>query len=206
MDIAAFAVACLAVLLSAVSIGWQVFTWRRAQRFDVRLDLENPGVGIGGGRYPLHAIATNRGGTTEWVEALSVEASYDREINKKMTFFSPELVRNPSRSRELAPRQRFSSEFNLLSGLIGGGGLPVEVRATIRLSSGREVSSSAYRPNPEWAKNALEPQAAGLELPEDAFEDYFPTGPHRMCPDCRTEIPSDARVCAACGHRLQGSE
>jgi hypothetical protein len=203
MDVAAFVVACVAAMISAASIGWQIYTWRRAHRFDVHLQVECRGVGFGGGRYPLHVVVTNHGGTTEWIDSVLIQASYDRDINKKMTFYAPELVRNPARDRELAPRQRFESEFNLLSGLIGGGGLPKEVRATVHFASGRQEFSAPYQPNPEWAENALEPRTSGVDLPEGAFADYFPSGPFQLCPDCRSEIPSDARVCAACGFRFE---
>lgn len=203
MEVAALAVGCVAITLSAISVGWQMFTWRRERRFDVRLTVEQDGVGVGGRRYPVRVVATNHGGTTEWINRLWIDATYDRVVNRKLTFYAPELVQNPRRDRELPPRQRFESEYNLLSGLIGGGGLPKEIVARAKFASGREVSSAAFQPQESLAATALEPPLEGLELPGGATADYFPKGPEVICPDCKSEIPSDARVCAACGFQFE---
>lgn len=169
---------------------------------------ENP-VPIGGGRYPVTVVATNAGGTVEWVEQIALEATYERELNRRLIFNSPELVRNPSMDRELRPRNRFESEFNLLSAQIGGGQLPVSVEAVISLASGKKVRSQAVRPIPEWAAGAREPDpvadvnALVSLLPPGWDADYYPAGPLALCPDCKAEIPVDARVCRFCGFRIE---
>jgi hypothetical protein len=203
VGIAAFVIGCIAVGLSLLSLAWQVFIWRRERRFamDIRIVVQGPG--IGSQRYPIQVVATNAGGTTEWVENVELLAKYDREVNKSIRFFSPELTRNPSMDRHLPPGKRFESEFNLLSAFIGGGKLPYEVIAKAMFASGREISSEPYRPDPEWAKMAREDDPVrDLKLPEGVMDDYYPAGPHRICPDCKSEIPSDAAVCRFCGFRL----
>jgi hypothetical protein len=203
MEIAAFAVGCLAVGLASLSLGWQVFTWRRERRFAVTAVIRSEGVGLGSRRYAARVVVTNEGGTVEWIEQVALHANYEREINRRMYFNSPELVRNPSLNRELPPRKRFESEFNLVSGQIGGGGLPKEVVAVISFASSREVRSEPFRPDRAQADAAFkDAPVADLRLSEAAIEDYLPVGPHAICPDCRSEIPSDARICRFCGFRL----
>jgi hypothetical protein len=204
MDTAAFAVGCLAVALASLSLGWQVFTWIRERRFAASATIRSEGSGFGSRRYPIRVVVTNRGGTLEWVEQIALHANYDREINRRMYFNSPELVRNPGMDRELPPRKRFESEFNLVSRQIGGGGLPTDVTAVVSFASGREVRSQLFRPDPQQAAAAFEDDPVkGITLPEGAIDDYFPVGPHAICSDCRSEIPVDARVCKFCGYRIE---
>lgn len=203
MEIAAFAVGCLAVALASLSLGWQVFTWKRERRFAASAVVQSEGAGVGSRRYPIRVVITNRGGTVEWVKQIALHANYDREINKRMYFNSPELVRNPSMDRELPPRKRFESEFNLVSGQIGGGGLPTDVTAVVSFASGQEIRSKPFRPEQLQADAAFEDNPLeGFVLREGATDDYFPAGPHAICPDCRSEIPVDARVCKFCGHYI----
>lgn len=203
MEVAAFIVGCFAIGLSAVSVGWQIFTWRRERRFAVRASIVDVGAAIGGGRYPIRVVVSNDGGTREWVSDVRIEATYDRDINRRMFFHSPELVRNPSLDRDLPPRRRFESEFNLLSGLIGGGELPIEIVAVVELMSGRKIRSAAFKPDQEIAANARrEDPVQDLKIGDRDLDDYFPQGPHSICADCKSEIPSDARVCRFCGFRI----
>jgi hypothetical protein len=201
MEVAAFVVGCFAIALSALSIGWQVFTWRRERRFAVRATITFEGASLGGGRYPIRVAASNQGGTHEWIASITVEAEYDRQLNRRMFFSSPELVLNPGRDRELKPRQVFESEFNLLSQMIGGGGLPTKVVGVVELASGRRVTSKPYLPSPKQAEKAMEPKSEFSEG-DDYLDGYFPMGPHSVCPDCKSEIPSDARVCRYCQFRI----
>lgn len=203
MEVAAFIVGCFAIGLSAVSVGWQIFTWRRERRFAVRASIVHVGAAVGGGRYPIRVVVSNDGGTREWVGDVQIEATYERDNNRRMFFHSPELVRNPSLDRDLPPRQRFESEFNLLSRLIGGGGLPVEIVAVVELMSGRKIRSEVFKPNPKIAADAQgEDQVKELRIGDRVLDDYFPQGPHSICADCKSEIPSDARVCRFCGFRI----
>jgi uncharacterized protein UPF0547 len=209
MQIAAFAVACFAAGLALLSLAWQVYSWRRERRFAMAVRIRSEGVALGGGRYPVTVVATNEGGTTEWVEQIALKATYERELNRRITFNSPELVRNPSINRELRPRNRFESEFNLLSAQIGGGGLPISIVAVASFASGRETCSQIFKPDPKQARAAHEPDPVAdlnaqlADFPTGWYEDYFPTGPFAVCPDCKTEIPVDARVCRYCGHRTE---
>jgi hypothetical protein len=161
------------------------------------------GAALGGDRYPIRVVVSNEGGTREWVGDVKIEATYDRDINRRMFFHSPELVRNPSLDRDLSPRRKFESEFNLLSRMIAGGGLPIEIVAVAELSSGREIRSKAFKPDPEIAAEALgEDPVENLKVGDPSLDDYFPQGPHSICADCKSEIPSDARVCKFCGFRI----
>ena len=203
IEVAAFMIGCFAIALSAVSVSWQIFTWKRERRFAVGASIISEGPAFGGGRYPIRVAASNEGGTREWVDGIKIEATYDRDINRRMFFNSPELVRNPSLDRDLPPRRRFESEFNLLSRLIAGGGLPIEIVAVVELTSGREVRSKVFKPDPTIAAEALgEDPVEDLKIEGRVWDDYFPQGPHSICADCKSEIPSDARVCKFCGFRI----
>jgi hypothetical protein len=209
MQVAAFAVASYAAMLALLSLGWQVYSWKAERRFRVELTIREDPVPIGCGRYPITVVATNAGGTVEWVEQIALEANYERELNRRLIFYSPELLRSPSMDRELRPRNRFESEFNLLSAHIGGGQLPVSVEAVISLASGRTARSQAVRPIPEWAEGARESDPVAdindlvRRLPPGWDADYYPAGPFALCPDCKGEIPVDARVCRFCGFRIE---
>jgi hypothetical protein len=209
MEVAAFAVACVAAGLALSSLAWQVYSWKAERRFAVTVHIRAEPVPIGGGRYPVTVVAMNEGGTVEWVEQISLEATYERELNRRMIFNSPELVRNPGMDRELRPRNRFESEFNLLSPQIGGGQLPATITAVAYLTSGHTVRSQTVRPRSDWAKGAHEPDPVAdvnaelaAFLPPGWDEDYYPAGPFALCPDCKAEIPVDARVCRFCGFRI----
>jgi hypothetical protein len=211
MQIAAFAVGCLAAVLALMSLAWQVYSWRTERRFSVTMTIRDEKAGFGTNRYSIRTVATNEGGTTEWVEQVSLHATYDRELNRSLIHYSPELVRSPSMDRELRPRNRFESEFNLLSAQIGGGGIPISVVAVASFASGREVRSEPLTPSPSYAEAAREPNpvadvnAVMAQLPEGWNDDYFPSGPFGLCPDCKTEIPVDARVCRFCGFRIESA-
>ena len=209
MQIAAFAVGCVAAVLALMSLAWQVYSWRTERRFAVTMTIRDEMAAIGSNRYSIRAVATNEGGTIEWVEQVTLHATYDRELNRSLIHYSPELVRNPSMDRELRPRNRFESEFNLLSVQISAGGLPTKVVAVASFASGREVRSAPFHPSPSHAAGAREPDpvadvnAAMSPLPEGWNDDYFPVGPFAVCPDCRAEVPVDARVCRFCGFRIE---
>jgi hypothetical protein len=204
MQVAAFTIGCVALLLSIGSLTWQVYSWRQDRRFDVRLEIDFPSVPIGGRRYDLTVVVANCGRTDEAIEELILTATYDREINRKLNFYSPELVADPAVDRRLTPDRSFRSTFNLMSGLIGGRGdpsdFPTEVLAVVGLQSGRQVFSEPYKPPKDLRDHALEDPPSGLSIPSNQLDDYFPQGPRRPCPDCRTAIPSDARVCRYCGY------
>jgi hypothetical protein len=209
LQAAALAVACIAAVLALMSLAWQVYSWWAERRFAVTMTIRDAIAALGSNRYSIRAAATNEGGTTEWVEDVTLRATYDRELNSSLIHYSPELVRNPSMDRELRPRNRFESEFNLLSVQISGGGLPTKIVAAVTFASGRRVESEPFYPSPSHAEAAREPDpvadvnALMAQLPDGWNDDYFPVGPFAVCPDCKTEIPVDARVCRFCGFRIE---
>jgi hypothetical protein len=202
MDVAALVIACIAIGLSALSVSWQIYTWRRERRFDVRVRIVFEGASLGTRRYPIRVVVSNHGGTDEAIERLWIKATFDHPGRDPLNFYAPELVRNPSRDRSLPPRRRFESHFNLLAVLIGATHFPTRVEAFVELESGRQASSEPYETNQSAKDHALEAPPEGLDLPEGVLDDYFPEGPFQICPDCKSEIPVDARVCRACGYRF----
>jgi hypothetical protein len=210
MQVAAFTIGCVAFLLSIGSLTWQIYSWRQDRRFDVRLEIGFPIVPLGERRYDMTVVVSNRGRTDEALQELRLVAMYDREFNRKLTFYSPELIADPATDRQLPPNRSFSSTFNLMSKLIGGRGnpedFPTEVIGVAELQSGRQVFSEPYQPPTDLRDHALEDPPAHLSIPSRHLDDYFPQGPRRPCPDCRTAIPSDARVCRYCGHEIYASE
>jgi hypothetical protein len=203
MEVAAFAVGCVAILLSGTSLGWQVYTWLRDRRFDIRARVVYDGATVGGRRYPITVVVTNHGGTEEAIEQLWINVTYDDEDPHTTNFYAPELVRHPSRDRSLPPGRRFRSQFNLLSRTISGRAFPKRVVAQAELESRRQIVAEPYLTSESIWASALEDKPLVFEVPED--DDYFPEGPTQPCPDCKSEIPSDARVCRYCGYRYSGS-
>ena len=63
-------IGCVALLLSAVGLCWQVWSWRADRRFDVTARIESPMVSVGSGKYEINVIVENHGGTNEAVHEM----------------------------------------------------------------------------------------------------------------------------------------
>jgi hypothetical protein len=69
---AEFWMALAALVVSTVSLGWNAYTWLRAERSDVRVKARHDGVVVASGSYVLTVVVTNHGSKAERVERVGL--------------------------------------------------------------------------------------------------------------------------------------
>src|SRR5215217_4088968 len=71
MEVAAFVVGCVALLLSLFHAAWQVGTWRHAHGFNVQVPIKPEWVVVASGKYEITVVVENRGATSEAVQEIA---------------------------------------------------------------------------------------------------------------------------------------
>jgi hypothetical protein len=154
VEIAAFVIGSVALVLSLVSFGWQVFTWRHERRFDVRVRIESELVPVAEGKYPITVVIENHGATVEAVQEVWLLYAEHYDLDKEP---DPVRVRPPSlqdtTGEPLPPRRNVRRTYDLLGGTYAP--FPNELTAVALLESGERVVSKRYKTRENSRRVAL---------------------------------------------------
>jgi hypothetical protein len=135
MEVAAFVIGCVAFVLSVVSLGWQMFVWRHAHKFNVRVRISSELIEPGSGKLDATVMVENLGRTDEAVQTISLlyhasqggvgSVTWDRDL-----------------SLELPPRRNVRKTYDLLAPRFMS--LPITVTAHVMLETGKTVQSEPF--------------------------------------------------------------
>lgn len=123
------------------SIAWQIYTWKHAQRFDVRVRIESTPTVLGGGKYEIVVVVENLGATDEAVR--SIVLRYAEHAPAEGGLRHPSL-HDPNFDRQsgaLPPRHHVRRTYDLL-GVRFLSVIPTRVTAYAQLESGAEWIAS----------------------------------------------------------------
>jgi hypothetical protein len=142
MGTASFVIGCVAFVLSAFSVAWQVFTWQHERRFDVRVRVGSEMHRLGCGEYIVNVVVENHGETTEALQEMSLLTGHD-DIGEDSSYFQSGSTWDRGATGELPPRRNLRFTYDLLASRYTA--FPDEVVAVATLESGEVVRSEPYR-------------------------------------------------------------
>jgi hypothetical protein len=170
VDVASFVIACTALALSLIGLGWQIFTWRRGRRFDIRVRIDAPMHAVGSGIYEVVVVIENHGEREEAVD--SVALLYSEPEQRDGMPGPGDLWAGPGSSLwdrhargELPPRRNLRFTYDLLAGRFTP--FPAEVVAVASLETGEVVRSAPYT----TSLQSLSLVMAGRERPKAADDE-----------------------------------
>lgn len=150
MEIAAFIIGCVALGLSLIGLGWQIWTWFEDRKFKVTVELESLVFAPHSGEYPVTVVARNLGRTDEAVRQIWLHfAGALREDPAAPQ--RPASFQDGNPPRALPPRKEVRKTYNLLDEKFMGC-VPAEVTAVVVLESGEQAHSGAMSVDPAMLK------------------------------------------------------
>ena len=140
MEVAGFVIGCVALVVALGGLGWQVYTWRHAHRFDVRASVEPEMIPIAEKRYEVTVVIRNMGSTEEAVENVALLYSHHHpEVPKDGVVLGPPSLMD-RRGAPLPPRRNVRRTYDLLGSRFMEH-FPEEVTAVVTLESGKRIVS-----------------------------------------------------------------
>lgn len=142
MEVAGFAIGCIALVVALGGLGWQIYTWRHAHRFDVRVSIEPEMIPVGQKRYEVTVVVRNMGSTEEAVESVALLYSHHHpEVPEDGVVLGlPSLL--DRKGEPLPPRRNVRRTYDLLGSQFIEH-FPEEVTAVVTLESGKRIVSEA---------------------------------------------------------------
>jgi hypothetical protein len=65
VEVAGFVIGCVALVIALGGLGWQIYTWRHAHRFDVRIRIDPDLIPLAKKQYEVTVVVQNLGSTEE---------------------------------------------------------------------------------------------------------------------------------------------
>jgi hypothetical protein len=140
VEVAGFVIGCVALLVALGGLGWQVYTWRHAHRFDVRASVEPEMIRVGQKSYEVTVVVRNMGSTEEAVESVALLYSHHHpEVPKDAVVLGPPSLMD-RKGEPLPPRRNVRRTYDLLGSRFIEH-FPEEVTAAVTLESGKRIVS-----------------------------------------------------------------
>jgi hypothetical protein len=151
VEVAAFVIGCVALGLSGLTLGWQVYTWTRDRRFDVRAVIKSDLIPVGEGRYEVAVEVTNHGRTHEALSEIWLQYSEHGPLDPDDLI--PSVRDRNLPETDLPPRRRVRRTYDLLASRFAP--FPTEVVAHVWLQSGDRVVSPPFQTDERGRSVAL---------------------------------------------------
>jgi hypothetical protein len=140
VEVAGLIIGCIALVVALGGLGWQVYTWRHAHRFDVRVRIEPELIPLAEKRYEVTVVVQNLGSTEEAVDSVALLYSHDfAEVPRDGVVLGPPSLLD--RNGEPLPRRRNVRRTYDLLGARFMEYFPEQVTAVVTLESGERIVS-----------------------------------------------------------------
>jgi hypothetical protein len=140
VEVAGFVIGCIALVVALGGLGWQIYAWRHAHRFDVRVRIEPEMIPLAEKRYEVTVVVQNLGSTEEAVDSVALlYAHHHPSVPVDGIVLGPPSLLD-RKGEPLPPRRNVRRTYDLL-GTRFMEHFPEEVTAVVTLESGERIVS-----------------------------------------------------------------